>query len=271
MRATRKYPKLIVCMVDESTSMGELYSGEKKQVWVDRCINTAIRNLVWMCDSADGVRDWVHIAALGYGGPDRNSPYVRSLFSQPDWVLPISRVAGALVGKDADELALYIESSPDGWTPMASAMKLTGSIVKDWVEQRSDAPAPVIINVTDGLPTDDESSDGPVERWVAALDELETTDGPVLLMNAGVPDADEQLEPCLFPTSADLPEIDQVQRLWKLASPLPEELVPNAVARGLLPRGADAGGRRMYVHVSNPAELSQLFDFGTEIRADGPH
>ena len=270
MRATRKYPKLIVFMVDESNSMGDLYGGEKKHLWVDRCINTAIRNLVWMCDSADGVRDWVHIAALGYGGSDRDNPYVRSLFSQPDWVLPISQIATALVGKDVDDLALYIESKPDGWTPMGSAMKLAGSIVKDWVEQRSDAPAPVIINVTDGMPTDDDSDDGPVEKWVAAFDELETSDGPVLLMNAGVPNGAEQLNHCLFPAGDEVPELDGVQRLWKLASPLPEELVANAVARNLLPKGAGADGRRMYVHVSNPAELSQLFDFGTEIRADEP-
>lgn len=270
MRATRKFPKLIVFMVDESLSMGDLYGAEEKHLWVDRCINTAIRNLVWMCDSVNGVRDWVHIVALGYGGSDKENPYVRSLFSEPDWVLPISRIAPALVGKDVDDLALYIESKPDGWTPMGSAMKLAGSIVKDWVEQRSDSPAPVIINVTDGLPTDDESADGPVEKWVAAFDELKTTDGAVLLMNAGVPNAIERLDPCLFPVTYEVPELIGVQRLWKLASPLPEELVANAVARKLLPNGATAEGRRMYVHVSNPAELSQLFDFGTEI-ANGPH
>jgi hypothetical protein len=275
MRATRKHPKLIIFLVDESTSMGLTYGGERKHVWVDRCINTAIRNLVWQCDEADGVRDWVHLAVIGYGGVDPNTPFVRSLLSTSAWILPISTIAETLIGKQ-DGLALYVESKPNGWTPMASAMKLAGTLASDWVEQHEDSPAPVILNVTDGVPTDDNAPDGPVEKWVEQLNGLATLDGPVLLMNAGVPDVDDQLARSIFPTSGELPAPElrysaQVRRLWQLASPLPTELLQNAIESKLLPDGSSAEGRRMYVHVSDPADLGQLFDFGTQLGPDGPH
>lgn len=271
LRATRKHPKLVVLMVDESTSMGELYAGKRKHVWVDERINDAIRNLVYLCDSTDGVRNWVHLMVMGYGGRDRNKPRVRSLLrEQTPWVVPISDVADSSIAI-RDKEAIYVASEPNGWTPMATCLKTVGSIVKDWIEQHPESPAPVIMNVTDGVPTDDEHEDGPVERWANQVSELRTEDGAALLINSGVPSMDRRMDRCVFPNAADVPDIANIRRLWQMASPLPAALVSNAISAGLLPSGASHDGRRMYVNASDPADLQKLFEFGTQLNPNEPH
>jgi len=166
-----------------------------------------------------------------------------------------------------DGRALYVTSSPGGWTPMGAAIRLAGRLVSDWLGQHPDSPAPVIVNITDGVPTDDESPEGPVDVWAEKLPTLSTVDGPCLLINVGAPEA-EALDRCVFPTAAELPQVEGTDRLWQMASPLPDELAPRAVRLGLLPQGVTAEGRRLYAHGTDETLLEKIFDFGTEVR---PH
>lgn len=268
-RATRRDPKLVVFLLDESTSMRDLSGTEPKHVVVDRAVNSAIEQLVTVCNRAEGVRDFVELGVVGYGGKDRENPHLRSLLKTRSgaWTAPLSAVAdmASVVGNRAQ----YVVSEPEGWTPMGAAVRLAGRLVSDWLVGHEDSPAPVIVNVTDGVPTDDDAPEGPVDEWAKKLERLSTSDGGCLLINVGAPAMNgERLERSIFPQGAEIPQAQGAQRLWSLASPLADELAPRAVQKGLLAPGAVAGDRRLFAQGTDETLLDRIFDFGTEVR---PH
>jgi hypothetical protein len=268
MRGTRHDPKLIIFLIDESTSMTGLCAGVPKHTVVDRCVNSSIEQLVTVCNRADGVRDYAELAVVGYGGNDKEAPVLRSLLatSSGSWTASLSAVAAMAAVEDGR--ARYFTSTPEGWTPMGAAIRLGGRLVSDWLETHPNSPAPVIVTISDGVPTDDEVPEGPVDAWAAKLPMLATEDGPCLLINVGAPQADA-LARCVFPTDLELPQVEGTQRLWQMASPLPDELVPRAMRLGLLPQDTkSAEGRRLYAHGTDETVLEKIFDFGTEVR---PH
>lgn len=268
-RGTRRDPKLVIFLIDESTSMLDKSGAEPKHVLVDRCVNSAIEQLVTICNRADGVRDYAELSVIGYGGRDRESPVLRSLLSTPSGAWTASLSAVAEMASVIDGRATYVTSQPDGWTPMGAAIRLAGRLVSDWLVEHGDSPAPVIVNVTDGVPTDDDAPEGPVDEWATKLAKLSTSDGSCLLLNVGAPTVNgDVLERSIFPSGAELPDVQGAKRLWGLASELPDELAPRASRLGLLPSNASAAGRRLYAQGTDQTLLEKIFDFGTEVR---PH
>jgi hypothetical protein len=267
-RGTRREPKFLIFLIDESTSMLESSGAEPKHVVVDRCVNGAIEQLVTICNRADGVRDYAQLAVIGYGGQNRTVPTLRSLLNTRNgaWTASLSEVAATATVVNGR--AKYVASAPDGWTPMGAAIRLAGRLVNDWLMEHNDSPAPVIVNITDGMPTDDEAPEGPMEEWAAKLESLRTIDGECLLINVGAPGASgEYVHSCVFPTQDELPPVQGALRLWSSASPLPEELLQRATRLGLVPPGSAAAGRRLYAHGTDVTLLEKIFDFGTEVRA----
>ncbi len=268
-RATRRSPKLVIFLIDESTSMLENSGAEPKHVVVDRAVNSAIEQLVTVCNRAEGVRDFVELGVVGYGGRDRDNPTLRSLLNTRSgaWTAPLSAVAE--MASVVDNKAQYVVSRPEGWTPMGAAVRLAGRLVNDWLVGHEDGPAPVIVNVTDGVPTDDDAPEGPVDAWAAKLEGLSTSDGACLLLNVGAPAVNgARIERSIFPTSAEIPTSQGADRLWRISSPLGEDLAPRAVQKGLLVAGSTASDRRLFAQGTDESLLDQIFDFGTEVR---PH
>jgi len=267
-RGTRNAPKLVIFLIDESTSMQEITAGEPKHIVVDRCVNSAIEQLVTICNRADGVRDYAELAVVGYGGRDREAPTLRSLLPTTSgaWTAPLSAVAE--MATVVDDRAQYVTSVPNGWTPMGAAIRLAGRLVSDWLVEHPDSPAPVIVNVTDGLPTDDDAAEGPVDEWAKKLEQLATTDGSCLLINVNAGAFGVTLDRCIFPAEGEVPDSEGATRLWSFSSNLPEELVSRAARLGLIPQTAISDGRKLYAQGTDEPLLERIFDFGTEVR---PH
>src|SRR5262249_10341779 len=67
---SRLNPTLFVFLVDRSTSMAKPFGGQpgkSKAEGVADAINRLLQNLVLKCARADGVRDYFHVAVIGYG------------------------------------------------------------------------------------------------------------------------------------------------------------------------------------------------------------
>lgn len=310
--ASTRSPKLVIFLVDESNSMNGPCGQLTKSRVLDTHVNKALRAVINLNNSNTGVKDRMWVAVLGYTTDDSTNheqPQITSLFEdqaeefeQVKVCRPLSDIQ-ALEVDVVDDTKQFVRSNPRGWTPMAYALKRAGTVIRDWVSerlaeeaersgdsgenQRFPLPAPVIINVSDGIPTDDDQDPGPVERWSSQLaaggcyptqdgKPLMLRDGPPLLINVGTPGTTDSAGPTrlVFPLESELPVDGSdasrgIRRLWNLSSELHPNLLRVAIAKGLVPKGASHVGRRVYVNAHNDATLlDQVFEFGSEL---GPH
>lgn len=282
-RLTRRSPKLVVFAIDESHSMHQMAGGRRKSAWMQDELNKQIRQLIGACMKMRGdevvVRPYLRLAAVGYGGTDRNRPELHNLLpshADSDWIVPVEHLydlAKKAERSNGGDKVEFVQVRDDGWTPTANAIKHSGWLIREWLRARAVAegcelhqlelPAPTIIHTTDGQPTDDDTPNGPVDKWVDELPGLATADGPPLLINIGISDGPHSPQPCCFPTIEELPDDPYMRRLWDLSSPLPSALLRRALRFDLLPAGSTAEGRRLYAHFDPNSDLSSIFEFGT--------
>src|SRR3954463_11027747 len=67
---TRANPTLIVFLLDQSGSMADPFGAEqhaRKADFVARAVNHALHDLVIRCTKTEEVRDYYHVAVVGYG------------------------------------------------------------------------------------------------------------------------------------------------------------------------------------------------------------
>src|SRR3954464_2419049 len=192
---SRTNPTALLFLVDQSSSMDGPFGGQpgkKKSEGVADAINRLLQNLVLKCAKADGVRDYFHVGVIGYG-EDVGPKLAGTSAQQP--LAPISAVANdplrleerkRMVDDGAGGLAeqafrfpVWCEPVADGKTPMNAALGLAREVLVDFIATYPDCFPPLVINLTDGKPTDANPLDAAV-----ALKAIKSTDGNVLMFNA---------------------------------------------------------------------------------------
>ena len=207
----------------------------RKADGVADALNRLLQNLVLKCAKADGIRDFFHVGMISYGGrvarrsaapwPARPSSPSASVANNPlrveDRTRKVDDGAGGLIEQKV-KFPVWFEAAPTGRTPMCEALG-DGTGVPGSVP-RPPSPKcypPIVINITDGQPTDGDPREAAKE-----LRALASKDGNVLLFNAHL--SDKQNRPIEFPrTECDLPD-DFARLLFRMSSELPPKLVDAA-------------------------------------------
>jgi hypothetical protein len=267
---SRSNPTALVFLLDQSSSMLEPFGAQpdkRKADGVSDALNRLLQNLVLKCARADGVRDFFHIALVGYGGR------VTSAFGGPlagKDLVPVSQVAdnplrvevrtrkvedgaGGLVEQEF-KLPVWFEARPTGRTPMCEALRKAKSCLQGFLDAHPDCYPPIVMNITDGEPTDGDPR-GPADE----LRGLASADGNVLLFNAHL--SDKANRPIEFPDrEADLP--DKFARLlFRMSSALPPRLLDAAKAAGY-PVGPESRG---FVFNADLVAVIRFLDIGTRL------
>jgi uncharacterized protein YegL len=192
-------PGYIIFLVDQSGSMKEEYeSGKTKSEFTAQVINRTINELINTNMDGDKVKDRVFISIIGYGGEGGNavndirSEYLSTFADKP---LRIERVkkkvsdgAGGLVEID-EEMPVFVEPLANGVTPMGEALGFAKQLIEGWLKKKPDNPAPVIINVSDGLPFDgfdDVQESNKALGFAREIMSVQTADGSPLIFNAHI-------------------------------------------------------------------------------------
>jgi hypothetical protein len=266
----RKNPSCLVFLIDQSGSMsdpiGGTTSGKTKAQGVADAINRFLNNLVIKCSKPE-VRHYFDVAVIGYGatvGPALGGPLAgRQLVTPSDIGDNPLRVEdrqqtaedgmGGLVKQQA-RFPVWFDPVANGGTPMCQAFTLVLQMLTDWVANHPASYPPVVINITDGEPTDGDP--GPIARQVQAL---ATIDGAVLVFNCHIStSAGEQI---LFPNSeAGLPD-EQARRLFQMSSELPAKMRAAAEADHM----NVAAGARGFAFQADLVELIKFLDIGTQM------
>ncbi|GAA1928291.1 vWA domain-containing protein [Streptantibioticus ferralitis] len=265
---SRTNPTCIVFLVDQSTSMTDPIGGEvpqKKADVVADAINRLLTELSVKCAKEEGVRDYFHVAVVGYGATV-GSAFAGALTGRD--LVPLSEVAdnparvddrtkkvpdgaGGLVEMSV-KFPLWMDPVAHGGTPMNRALKYAETLVAGWTERYPASFPPIVINLTDG-----ESTDGDPVEAANSITAHATADGTALLFNLHVSASGGS--PVSFPDSdADLPD-SHASTLFQMSSPLPSHMRSYAASQGQKVSETTRG----FVYNADITSVVQFLDIGT--------
>ena len=264
----RAKPTAFFFLIDQSGSMDDAWgmdANRRKCDAVSDAINRLLSTLVLRCAKGEDVRDYFQVGVLGYGGAVR-SGFAGALAGRQ--FVPISEVAdnplrveqrtrkeddgaGGLVERVV-RFPVWFEASASGNTPMTAAIEEARQAVKAWCELYPLSYPPVVINISDGEPTD-----GSPLHAATQLREVGTNDGKVLFFNVHISGSSKR--PIEFPdTQIGLPD-EFAQRLFDMSSVLPPRLVEEARREGF---GVTVQSRG-FAFNADLRSLVQFLDIGT--------
>ena len=264
---SRANPSCFVFLVDQSASMNDPIGGgqRRKADAVADAINRLLAELSVKCAKEEGVRDYFHVAVIGYGH-EVGSAFTGPLAGRD--LVPLGQVAekparvekrtkkvpdgaGGLV-ETTTRFPVWVDPVAHGATPMCRALASAESLVSDWVSRHPDSFPPIVLNLTDG-----ESTDGDPAGAAWGVQTHVTADGAALLFNLHVSATDAV--PVTFPdTDVALPDA-YARTLFGMSSPLPPHMRFYALQQGV-PAGDLARG---FVYNADITSLVQFLDIGT--------
>ena len=267
---SRTNPTCLLFLVDQSASMDGPVGGQpgkKKSEGVADAINRLIQNLVLKCAKADGIRDYFHIGVIGYGttvqpclaGTDADTPLApigavaNNHLRLEQRKRMVDDGAGGVI-EQSFRFPVWFEPTAGGKTAMNLAVITARDIVSDFLAKYPRCFPPLVINLTDGQPTDSNPMDAAVE-----VKALKSNDGNVLLFNAHV--SSSPAPALCFPAEEDgLP--DKFARLlFRMSSILPPKLMAAAKDEGY----AIAGPARGFVFNADLVSIVRFLDIGTRV------
>jgi hypothetical protein len=267
---SRTNPTALVFLLDQSSSMFEAFGVQpekSKAEGVADALNRLLQNLVLKCAKAEGVRDFFHIGMISYGGR------VQSAFGgvlATKGLVPISDVAknplriemrrrmvpdgaGGLMDHEV-KFPVWFEARPTGRTPMCEALLKAKEYLQTFLASYPGCYPPIVINITDGRPTDGDPREASKE-----LRALASTDGATLLFNAHL--SEKQNRPIEFPQNESGFPDDFAKLLFQLSSVLPPKLVEAAKNEGF----AVGPESRGFVFNADLVAVVRFLDIGTKV------
>jgi len=267
---SRTNPTCLLFLVDQSSSMDGPFGGQpgkKKSEGVADAINRLLQNLVLKCAKADGVRDYFHVGVIGYGedagprlagtGPQQPLAPISDVANNPLRLEERKRMtddgAGGLL-EQAFRFPVWFEPTAGGKTPMNAALTLAREVLADFIATYPDCFPPLVINLTDGKPTDANPLDAAV-----ALKGLKSTDGNVLMFNAHL--SSSSAAPVTFPSEENTLADKYAKLLFRMSSILPPKLMAAARDEGY----AINGPARGFVFNADLVAVIRFLDIGTRV------
>jgi hypothetical protein len=263
---SRRSPAAFVVLVDQSGSMAEAFGLDSriaKATFVADVVNRWIDNLVIRASKNQKVRDYFHVAVLGYGGsvgsattsvPTGLQP-ISALADSPlrveDRRMKVDDGAGGIIEAPV-KFRVWVDPRADGQTPMCAALQASVDLLGPWVAAHSECYPPTVVNVTDGQPTD-----GDPRTVAQTLRRIHTEDGEALLLNCHISGWGGSA--LLYPSSvAGLPD-SNAQVLFEMSSLLPERIFSNASQEGFPVQA----GARGFGYQADAAALVKFIEIGT--------
>lgn len=284
----RASPTCIYFLADQSNSMLDGLGGGKrsKAEAVATALNRFIGELVSMCEKGeDKPRHYFDVGLVGYTTDDQGNAVVGSMFQGglagrelvgiPDlYDAPLDIEertkkefrddgAGGLTEVETQfKLPVWCRVPPTEQmfgTAMCGGIAHCHRVVEEWIAAHPTSFPPIVINLTDGEPTD-----GDPEAYAEALKSLATADGNLLFFNCHL--SSQATDAFLLPTTeGQLPD-DYGQALFRMSSVLPDKLRHMAEVKGIQ---APAGCRAMAFN-ADAVNLLKLLSVGTVVASNLP-
>jgi hypothetical protein len=260
-------PACIVLLVDQSGSMAERIGGDtaqSKAESVARSINHLLAELAIRCTKDTGVRNYFHVAVIGYGQSvgsalggvlaGRELAGISEIAENPSRIeqLIVKIDEGGRFIEVPRSAPVWLEPVSEGATPMTAAFEVACRIAEHWILEHPAGFPPIVLNLTDGV-----STDGEPTRAAAALRALASSDGAVLLLNLHI--SSTSVKPVTFPdTDAFLPDAYS-KMLFGISSVLPPTMRTEAEFSGYTVSEMTRG----FVYNAEVQSLVEFLNIGT--------
>lgn len=230
---SRQHPACIVFLVDQSGSMAEPLAGDET---VSKChgvadaINKILLELILKSVKSheEGPRHFFDIGMIGYGAE------VRPLLGGDLAGQPLVSIVDLTMNPLVPDQPKWLAPEADGPTPMGAAIATAGASISDWANDHPESFPPIVINISDGAPTDE------VDVWVERLTDIRTQDGSLLLFNLNISRFADP--PVMFPATPDALPNDFAKTLFGWSSVLPPSMFREAEQTRPLEPGARGFG-----------------------------
>ena len=152
-------PGLLIFLIDQSGSMTLSYEGgETRSQFASKALNRMIDNIIQTNFNGDAPKNRCYISVIGYNHivkPICNG-YLKELDESPlrleEVTKKISDGAGGIIDIKV-KMPIWVEPIiEDGATNMKGAFEMAEEVVTKWISDFPDRPAPVIVNISDGIP-----------------------------------------------------------------------------------------------------------------------
>ena len=167
-KITSDEPTLMVFLIDQSGSMGEPLAEKEGVVYTIAKIakiltDTFLYESIRRCQRGNVFKPYIDFAIIGYGvGVHSALPKI----PLEQFPFSVTKLADAYIAKNASnpdvvpliprpKLEWLEERADSGVTPMLAAFTKAREIIEKWLPDHQTSFPPVVINITDGMPTDD--------------------------------------------------------------------------------------------------------------------
>ena len=258
-------PGLLIFLIDQSGSMTLSYEGgETRSQFASKALNRMIDNIIQTNFNGDAPKNRCYISVIGYNHivkPICNG-YLKELDESPlrleEVTKKISDGAGGIIDIKV-KMPIWVEPIiEDGATNMKGAFEMAEEVVTKWISDFPDRPAPVIVNISDGIPYyNGQNVDLCMKETIQVVERIKsvvTQDGNIQIFNAMIGDGPK----VKFPTSKNSVS-QEADFLFEISTEIPDAYRPAAAKKGLdIPEGA-----RGCICQCDGVELIQLIDFGS--------
>jgi hypothetical protein len=263
-------PGLMIFLLDQSGSM--LYPfkdlAESRTVFATRVVNRVINSIIQKNYNGTSAKNRCFIVTIGYsvGATELCSGFLSVLDESPKRIETVKKKvsdgAGGLVEVET-KMPIWVEPiDKDGWTDMAAAFRMAKEIIENWIKDKPESPAPVIINVSDGIPyynfKDEAECAAETKAIAQEIMNIQTEDGNVLIFNAEIGSG---TAPIILPSSLDEVKSggEGAEFLFEISSVIPDGYA-GAAQKNELNLKENARGA---VFAADAENLIKLIDFGT--------
>lgn len=259
-------PGLLIILLDQSGSMLSNYEGTTRTQFASLAVNKVIDNIIQK--NFDGVspKNRCFISVIGYNHNVKEvcSGWLKELDEHPLRIEKLKKKApdgaGGIVEVEIKQPIWVEPIKEDGATNMLGAFQLAKELVTKWMDDNADGPAPVIINISDGVPYyDGKDPRKCMEETVLLAKEImnmSNNDGNVLIFNAQIDDSNGRV---VFPADRNKVCQEEAQFLFDITSEVPESYRA-AASKNELPL---ENGSHGCIFGADGVQLIQLIDFGS--------
>lgn len=275
-QATRQHPGLVILMIDQSYSMSNesATNGKPLAVIAADSINLVLTEMVKIAtwpigDDDEEVRNYQKVIVIGYGGEESGQAQILIKDYLSQIAAKNKKMVDTIAGRQ--EIHEVIKPVAGYVTPMASAFKLANQEINTWKNEGHNGvedPSPVVINITDGAPTDNDgyiTEESLKNTYMEAQSIMSTSfpDGSPRIFNIMISQTDGS--EIRFPDNENALEGDVfAQFLFSISSNVTDDL-KDAISKFDLGE-TNANSKVLLMNVNNPNVLMNTLRVGTKVK-----
>lgn len=259
-------PGLLIILLDQSGSMLSDYEGTTRTSFASLAVNKVIDNIIQKNFDGDAPKNRCFISVIGYNHNVKElcSGWLKELDENPLRYETLKKKtpdgAGGICEIEVKQPVWVEPITQDGATNMLGALNLAKDLARQWINDNPDGPAPVIINISDGVPYYDGKNPRVCMQETVTLAKeimnMSNSDGNVLIFNAQI---DKSSGTVVCPSDRSKLSQEEAQFLFDITSEIPDSYKA-AAAKNELPI---ENGSRGCIFGADGVQLIQLIDFGS--------